>query len=72
MYTDAEECVTTLNYRVRREWKDGIKADGQLAANWDIIKMIMQRLDQLRAHRSVNIIYIPGHAGYEGNEKADR
>ncbi|RVU19146.1 ribonuclease HI [Methylobacterium oryzihabitans] len=55
------------------EWMRGWKARGWRTATGDVKNVdLMQRLDELAAARDVRWVWVRGHAGEDGNERADR
>lgn len=55
------------------EWMRGWKARGWRTATGPVKNIdLMQRLDALAAARDVRWVWVRGHAGEEGNERADR
>ena len=56
------------------EWITKWKRNGWKTANRKPVKNddLWQRLDELRAGQDVDWHWVKGHAGYEGNERADQ
>ncbi|WP_407520513.1 ribonuclease HI [Methylobacterium oryzisoli] len=55
------------------EWMRGWKAKGWRTTTGEVKNIdLMQRLDALAAARDVRWVWVRGHAGEEGNERADR
>lgn len=69
LYTDSKFTINGINSWVKN-WKlNGwrLKSGGQITNKEDFMK-----LDRLNAQVEVVWLHIPGHAGYRGNEEADR
>ncbi|XP_059211679.1 ribonuclease H1 [Centropristis striata] len=69
LYTDSKFTINGVTSWVKN-WKlNGwrLKSGGQITNKEDFVK-----LDRLNAEVEVVWIHIPGHAGYRGNEEADR
>ncbi|KAL7388139.1 hypothetical protein ABVT39_007937 [Epinephelus coioides] len=69
LYTDSKFTINGVTKWVKN-WKlNGwqLKSGGQVTNKDDFVK-----LDRLNAELEVVWIHIPGHAGYKGNEEADR
>ncbi|WP_018261147.1 ribonuclease HI [Methylobacterium sp. WSM2598] len=55
------------------EWLRGWKAKGWRTTTGEVKNRdLMERLDALNARRDVRWVWVRGHAGEEGNERADR
>lgn len=56
------------------EWIHGWKKRGWLTAEKKPVKNddLWKRLDELAAHHHVEWLWVKGHAGHEGNERADQ
>ncbi|ACL60640.1 ribonuclease HI [Methylobacterium nodulans] len=55
------------------EWMRGWKAKGWRTTTGEVKNRdLMERLDALAARRDVRWVWVRGHAGEEGNERADR
>lgn len=69
LYTDSKFTINGVTKWVKN-WKLNswrLKSGGQVTNKDDFVK-----LDRLNAELEVVWIHIPGHAGYKGNEEADR
>ncbi|KAJ0026561.1 hypothetical protein NQD34_017561 [Periophthalmus magnuspinnatus] len=69
LYTDSKFTINGVTSWVK-SWKlNGwrLKSGGEIVNKEDFIK-----LDQLNSELQVTWLHIPGHAGYHGNEEADR
>ena len=55
------------------EWIHGWKARGWRTAAKEPVKNVdlWKRLDEVAAHHDIDWIWVKGHAGHEGNERAD-
>lgn len=55
------------------KWIPEWKAKGWRSSKGEVMNLdLMQRLDELASQRDVRALWIPGHAGDEFNERADR
>lgn len=68
LYTDSTYVMKGIS-----EWIEGWKRKGWKTASKKPVKNqdLWQRLDQARQAHSVNWHWVKGHAGHEGNERAD-
>ncbi|CAL1585662.1 unnamed protein product [Knipowitschia caucasica] len=69
LYTDSKFTINGVTSWVKSWRLNGwrLKSGGQIINKEDFIK-----LDQLNSELHVTWLHIPGHAGYHGNEEADR
>ncbi|RCH97676.1 hypothetical protein CU097_014980 [Rhizopus azygosporus] len=69
--TDSQYVIKAVN-QWSKSWKDnGWKSSkGTPVENRDILEKIVDIIDHRKA--PVEVVYVPGHSGEEGNEKADR
>jgi ribonuclease HI len=68
LYTDSKYVMQGIT-----EWIDNWKAKGWKTAAKKPVKNVdlWQRLDQARQRHQVQWIWVKGHAGHDGNERAD-
>ncbi len=68
IYTDSKYVLQGVN-----EWLEGWKARGWKTASKKPVKNqdLWQEIDKLISSHKVNFIWVKGHAGNEGNERAD-
>lgn len=73
IFCDSQYVVNTLNVWAKdwqeRGWFSGVQ--GKRPAHWKLIKGMTERLEKMRAMRSVSIVWIPGHCKHAHNERAD-
>jgi ribonuclease HI len=66
-------CDSQYVVKAVTEWMRGWKAKGWRTTTGEVKNLdLMQRLDVLAAKRDVRWVWVRGHAGEEGNERADR
>ena len=68
LYTDSKYVMQGIT-----EWIDNWKARGWKTAAKKPVKNVdlWQRLDQARQQHTVEWVWVKGHAGHDGNERAD-
>ena len=68
LYTDSKYVMQGIT-----EWIDNWKAKGWKTAARKPVKNVdlWQRLDQARNNHQVNWVWVKGHSGHNGNERAD-
>jgi len=68
LYTDSKYVMQGIT-----EWIDNWKAKGWKTAAKKPVKNVdlWQRLDQARQRHQVQWVWVKGHAGHDGNERAD-
>ena len=69
LYTDSKYVMQGIT-----EWIDNWKAKGWKTSAKKPVKNVdlWQRLDQARNEHQVEWIWVKGHAGHDGNERADQ
>ena len=70
LYTDSRYIVDAINKGWARRWRDNgwMRNKREAAVNPDLWERLLDLLD----HHDVDIRWVRGHAGNEGNERADR
>lgn len=73
VFTDSQYVFNTLNVFIRA-WKayGWVTSDGNGVKNAKLIQRLDEEIQAHRKNHSVQLIWIPGHRGYEFNEVADK